>query len=134
LRQPFHRDPINHQFNLNLRCRCSSQVLTNRVRRQFESNSYPAGGVFLTLTVQAPARVAQATFSYDSGIASPNDVATPRATLCQVIGTLTPPLVSRQCPQAHPLSPPRSNLPFDSRPEPYYSASRSERLIRPTKC
>jgi hypothetical protein len=66
-------------------------VLTNRERRRFESNSYPAGGVFLTLTVQTPARVAQATVSYDSGIAGPNDVATPRATLCQVIGTLTPP-------------------------------------------
>jgi hypothetical protein len=35
-------------------CRCSSQVLTNQERRRFESNSYLAGGVFLTQTVQAP--------------------------------------------------------------------------------
>jgi hypothetical protein len=37
-------------------------VLTNREQRQFESSSYLAGGVFLTLTAQTPTRVAQATF------------------------------------------------------------------------
>jgi hypothetical protein len=39
---------------------------------------------------------------YNSGVAGLTDAASPRATLCQVIGTLTPLLVLRQCSQAHP--------------------------------
>jgi hypothetical protein len=39
---------------LLLRCRNSSQVLTNRERRRFESNSYPAGDLFLTQTILPP--------------------------------------------------------------------------------
>jgi hypothetical protein len=37
-----------------LRCHSSSQVLTNRERRRFESNSYPAGDLFLTQTLLPP--------------------------------------------------------------------------------
>jgi hypothetical protein len=40
--------------SLTLRCRSSSQVLTNRERRRFESNSYPAGDLFLTQTMLPP--------------------------------------------------------------------------------
>jgi hypothetical protein len=79
-------------------------VLTNRERRQFESSSYLGGGVFLTLTETRLARAALVTFGTIQEIMGSTDAASPRATLCQVIGTLTPPLVLCQSPQAHPSS------------------------------
>jgi hypothetical protein len=65
-------------------------VLTNRERLQFESNSYLAGGVFLTLTETRLARAAQVTFGTVQESVGSTDATSPRATLCQVIGTLTP--------------------------------------------
>jgi len=47
------------------------QVLTNRERGQFESNSYPAGGVFLALTQPSPVGEPMGHLWYDSGIAAP---------------------------------------------------------------
>jgi hypothetical protein len=61
------------------------------------------------------------------------DAASPRATLYQDDRDFNPlglmPMFSSTF-----LLPPRCDLPFDSWPELYYSASRSERLIWPTKC
>jgi hypothetical protein len=64
-------------------------VLTNQERQRFESISYPARGVILTLTETRLARTAQVTFGTVQESAGLTDVASPRATLYQVIGTLT---------------------------------------------
>jgi hypothetical protein len=50
----------------------------------------------------------------------------------RMIGTLTPLGLMPMFPSTS-LLPTRCDLPFDSWPKMYYSASRSERLIRPTK-
>jgi hypothetical protein len=70
---------------------------------------------------------------YNLGITGSTDGASLRATLCQVIGTLTPLGLTPMSPSTS-LLPPRYDLPFDSWPELYYSDLRSERLIWPTKC
>jgi hypothetical protein len=70
---------------------------------------------------------------YNSGVVGLTDATSPRATLCQVIGTLTPLGLTPMSPSTS-LLPPRCDLPFDSWPKLYYSASRSEWLIWPTKC
>jgi hypothetical protein len=77
-------------------------VLTNQERRRFESNSYPAGGVFLTLTESRLARATQVTFGTVQESAGLTDAASPRATLYQDDRDSNPPLVLCQCPQAHP--------------------------------
>jgi hypothetical protein len=77
-------------------------VLTNRERLQFESNSYPAGGVFLTLTESRLSRAAHVTFGTIQESAGSTDTASPRTTLCQDDRDSNPPLVLCQCPQAHP--------------------------------
>jgi hypothetical protein len=77
-------------------------VLTNRERRQFKSNSYPAGGVFLTLTETRLARAAQVTFGTIQESMGSTDAASPRAILCQDDRDINPPLVLCQCSQAHP--------------------------------
>jgi hypothetical protein len=70
---------------------------------------------------------------YNSGITGSTDAASPRATLCQDDMDFNPLGLTPISPSTF-LLPPRCDLPFDSRPKLYYSASRSERLIRPTKC
>jgi hypothetical protein len=109
-------------------------VLTNRKRRRFESNSYPAGGVLLTLTETRLARAAWGHLWYNLGIVGLTDAASPRATLCQVIGTLTLPWSYVNVPKHILTSSKMRAWPFDSWPELYYSASQSKWLMRPTKC
>jgi hypothetical protein len=78
-------------------------VLTNREQRRFDSSSSLDGGVFLTLTEARLARAAQVTFGTIQESVGSTDAAIQRATLYQVIETLTlSPLVLCQCPQAHP--------------------------------
>jgi hypothetical protein len=77
-------------------------VLTNRERRRFESSSYLARGVFLTLTETRLTRAAQVTFGTVQKSTGSTDAASLRATLCQDDRDSNPPLVSRQCSQAHP--------------------------------
>jgi hypothetical protein len=55
----------------------------------------------LTLTETLLARAAQVTFGIVQESAGSTDAVFPMATLCPVIGTLTP-FVLCQCPQAHP--------------------------------
>jgi hypothetical protein len=76
-------------------------VLTNRERRRFESNSYPARGVFLTLTESRLARAAQVTFGT---VQEPRVRLMPHPQGRHTAGARdsNPPLVSRQCLQAHP--------------------------------
>ena len=59
------------------------QVLTNRERRRFESNSYPAGGLFLALTQASPVGEQAGHLWYDSGIVAPISAALPGLPLCQ---------------------------------------------------
>ena len=59
------------------------QVLTSRERRRFESNSYPAGGLFLALTQASPAGEPTGHLWYNSGIAAPISAALPGLPLCQ---------------------------------------------------
>jgi len=59
------------------------QVLTNRERWRFESNSYPAGEVFLALTQASPIGEPMGHLWYDSGIAVPISAALPGLPLRQ---------------------------------------------------
>jgi len=59
------------------------QVLTERERRRFESNSYPAGGLFLALTQATPVAEPTGHLWYDSEIAVPISTALLGLPLCQ---------------------------------------------------
>jgi len=120
-------------LRLSLLC----QVLTDRERRRFESNSYPVGGLFLALTQASPVGEPMGHLWYDSGIAAPISAALPGLPLCQGGQEF-----ELTCLWAYAKGPPHTALhPVVRtlylpvfRPESYYSASRSERVIRPTKC
>jgi hypothetical protein len=84
-------------------------VRTNWERRRFKSSSYPARGVFLTQTTQARARVAQVTFGIVQESMGSTDATSPRATLYQVIGSLTPLGLTPMSPSIS-LLPPRCAL------------------------
>jgi hypothetical protein len=77
-------------------------VLTNRERQRFESSSYLARGVFLTLTETRLARATQVTFGTIQESAGSTDAASLRATLYQDDRDSNPFLVLCQCPQVHP--------------------------------
>jgi hypothetical protein len=70
---------------------------------------------------------------YNSGIMGLTDAVSSRATLCQVIGTVTPWCYANV--PKHILTSSRMRTwPLDFWPELYYSDLRLEWLIRPTKC
>jgi hypothetical protein len=134
LRQYFHRHPINHSFNLiesTLPLLKSSAHIPEATTIRIE---FPSSWRGISNTHRAgPCQSRTSHLWYNSRVTGSTDAASPRATLCQVIGTLTPLGLTPMSPSTSLLSP-RCNLPFDSWPELYYSASRSERLIRRTKC
>jgi hypothetical protein len=107
LRQYLNHHPIHHPFHL-IESTLPLLKLSahNWERRRFESNSYLARGVFLTLTETRMVRAAQVTFGIIQEITGLTNVASSRATLCQVIGTLTPLGLM-------PMSPSTSLLPLE---------------------
>ena len=94
-------------------------------------DSYPAGGVFLTQTQAYRVKAALGHLWYNSGIAVLSSAAPSGSQLYQVVNLtfgLTP-----MAPRTS-LLPPECALSLPSFwPELSYSASRSERVIRPTK-
>jgi hypothetical protein len=102
LRQPLHRHPINHPFNLiesmlPLLKSSAHEPGATVIRIEFLSSWR---GISNTHRI-GPCQGRTSHLWCNSGVMGSTDATSPWATLCQVIGTL-PSLVSRQCPQAHP--------------------------------
>ena len=120
---------------LMLRCRCS--VKFSLFGRDDDSNRFqPAGELFQTQTYTSPIGVASGHLWYNFGTVVGLINAAPSGILPVYQEVLARPTLGLM-----PLAPRTSLLPpvcalsfTGSRPELSYSASRSERLIRPTKC